>query len=127
VFPAGESVIGSVSDEPYRSKRENEEVRHSVTLTRPFALLDREITMEELIAYDPDYAKYLSQFAAKPLDAGIFVDWYDSVSFCRWLGQQSGMLENDQSYPDPESLGKEEYPREPIGELGSSELAIAFR
>lgn len=113
VFPAGESVIGSVSDEPYRSKRENEEVRHSVTLTRPFALLDREITMEELIAYDPDYAKYLSQFAAKPLDAGIFVDWYDSVSFCRWLGQQSGMLENDQSYPDPESLGKEEYPREP--------------
>ena len=53
VFPAGQSEIGSVSDEPDRQK---DEVRHSVTLTRPFALLDREITMEELIAYDPDYA-----------------------------------------------------------------------
>lgn len=113
VFPAGESVIGSVSDEPYRSLRENQEARHSVTLTRPFALLDREITMEELIAYDSDYSKNLKQYALKPSDAGIFVDWYNSVSFCRWLGQQSGMLESDQSYPDPESLGKEEYPREP--------------
>ena len=113
VFPAGESVIGSVSDEPYRGKRENEEVRHRVTLTRPFALLDREITMEELIAFDPDYAKYLKRNAADPLDAGIAADWYDSVAFCRWLGKQSGMMETDQSYSDPESLGKEEYPREP--------------
>jgi serine/threonine protein kinase/formylglycine-generating enzyme required for sulfatase activity len=111
VFPAGESVIGSVSDEPYRS--EIEEVRHSVKLTRPFALSDREITMEELIAFNPIYAKYSKRYAVSPLEAGTYVDWYDSVSFCRWLGQQSGILEIDQSYPDPESLGKEEYPREP--------------
>jgi serine/threonine protein kinase/formylglycine-generating enzyme required for sulfatase activity len=113
VFPAVESEIGSVSDEPYRSKRESEELRHRVTLTRPFALLDREITMEELIAFDPDYASYMIRFGANPLDAGVGADWYDSVSFCRWLGQQSGMSEADQSYSDPESLGQEEYPREP--------------
>jgi formylglycine-generating enzyme required for sulfatase activity len=104
-------VIGSVSDEPYRS--EIEEVRHSVKLTRPFALSDREITMEELIAFNPIYAKYSKRYAVSPLEAGTYVDWYDSVSFCRWLGQQSGILEIDQSYPDRESLGKEEYPREP--------------
>ena len=59
------------------------------------------------------FADYMNQFAAKPSDGGFAADWYDSVSFCRWLGQQSGMLETDQSYSDPESLAKEEYPREP--------------
>ena len=113
VFPAGGSEIGSVSDEPDRRKQENNEVRHSVTLTRPFALLDREITMEELIAFRPNYAGYMKQFAAKPSDGGFAADWYDSVSFCRWLGEQSGISEEDQSYSDPESLAKDDYPREP--------------
>ena len=53
VFPAGEYTIGSVDDEPDRQK---DEVRHAVKLTRPFALLDREITFEELIAFSPQYA-----------------------------------------------------------------------
>ena len=55
----------------------------------------------------------MQQFAAKPSDGGFGADWYDSVAFCRWLGEQSGMLEGDQSYAAPESLAKEEYPREP--------------
>lgn len=112
VFPAGESEIGSVSDEAVRGKETTNEVRHSVTLTRPFALLDREITMEELIAFIPGYADFMEQVAAKPSDAGFAVDWYDSVSFCRWLAEQSGMSESDQTYSDPESLAEEEYPRE---------------
>ena len=55
----------------------------------------------------------MQQYDAKPSDAGFAADWYDSVAFCRWLGEQSGMLEVDQSYADPESLANEEYPREP--------------
>ncbi len=113
VFPAGESEIGSVSDEPDRSKQQKDEDRRRVTLTRPFALLDREITMEELIAFEPDYVGYMKQFAAKRSDGGFGADWYDSVSFCRWLGKQTGILETDQSYSDPESLAKDDYPREP--------------
>ena len=34
-------------------------------------------------------------------------------SFSRWLGQQSGLPETDQSYADLESLDKETYPSEP--------------
>ena len=113
VFPPGESEIGSVNDEPDRSKQEGREVRHSVTLTRPFALLDREITMEELSAFEPSYAGYMKQLAAKPSDGGFAADWYDSVAFCRWLSTQSGIAEDGQSYASPESLSKEDYPREP--------------
>ena len=109
MFPAGDFRIGSLSDEPDRQK---DEVRHSVTLTRSFALLDREITAEELIAFSPMYAGVMQQFDAEPKDAGRGAHWFDSVSFCRWLSQQSGLSESDQSYADPESLDREHYPRE---------------
>ncbi len=113
VFPPGESTIGSVEDEPERSVKENQEQRHVVNLTRPYALLDRELTFEELIAFSPEYTEFMQQVKAQPADAGFGPDWYESVSFCRWLSRQSGLSESDQAYADPESLGKEEYPREP--------------
>jgi formylglycine-generating enzyme required for sulfatase activity/cellulose biosynthesis protein BcsQ len=109
VFPPGESMIGSANDEP---RRFSNEVRHRVRLTRPFALLDREITFEELIAFHPRYAGYMRQFDAKPEDAGSGANWYDAVSFSRWLGQQMGLAEGDQPYADPAALDKERYPRE---------------
>jgi formylglycine-generating enzyme required for sulfatase activity len=110
VFPAGDYAIGSIDDEPDWNK---DETRHTVKLTRPVAMLDREITFEELIAFAPGYAGIMQQFDAKLADAGFGADWYDSVGFCRWLGQQSGLSEADQCYANPESLDKERYPREP--------------
>jgi formylglycine-generating enzyme required for sulfatase activity len=84
-----------------------------VRLTRPFALLDREVTMEELIAFKPMYMGYMEQFKSQPADAGWAVHWYDSVAFCRWLGEQMGLAEGDQAHASPESLDVEQYPREP--------------
>jgi len=110
VFPAGESMVGPVNDEPGRLKNE---VRHLVRLTRLFALLDREITFEELIAFHLRYAGFMPQYDAKPEDAGFGADWYDAVGFCRWLGQQMGLAETDQPYGDPANVDKERYPREP--------------
>jgi formylglycine-generating enzyme required for sulfatase activity len=110
VFPRGEFTIGSVNDEPGRSK---DEVRHQVRLTRPFALLEREITFDELIAFQPMYTGFVRQYDAKPEDAGFGADWYDGVAFCRWLGQEMGLAESDQPYADPAKLDKERYPREP--------------
>ena len=110
VFPAGSYAIGSAADEPNRIKTE---VRHGVKLTRPYALLDREITMEELIAFSPQYSGFMKQYDAKPADGGFGADWYDSVGFCRWLGEQMGLSEGDQAYASPKSLDKGRYPREP--------------
>jgi formylglycine-generating enzyme required for sulfatase activity len=110
VFPPGEFTIGSVNDEPERRKNE---VRHRVWLTRPFALLDREITFDELIAFQSEYAVPMQQVDSKPENAGSVVDWYDAVRFCRWLGQQMGLAESDQPYADPARLDNGRYPREP--------------
>jgi formylglycine-generating enzyme required for sulfatase activity len=89
------------------------EVRHQITLTRPYAVLDREITFEELIAFSPaEYAEDMRQFDAKPADAGFGADWYNAVGFCRWLGQHLGLPDVDQSYAAPETLDKAKYPRE---------------
>ncbi len=109
VFPAGEYTIGAINDEPDRIKSET---RHPVKLTRPVAVLDREITFEELIDFSPKYTGFMQQYDAKPADAGFGADWYDSVGFCRWLGQQSGLSEADQCYANPESLNKAQHPRE---------------
>ena len=116
VFPPGESTIGSPEDEPARDKDDVREKRHPVKLTRPFAVLDREITMEELMAFKPMYVGFMQQFKARPDDGGFGADWYDSVGFCRWLGAQMGLPESDQAYGSPESLDKEKYPREPTPE-----------
>jgi serine/threonine protein kinase/formylglycine-generating enzyme required for sulfatase activity len=113
VFPPGKSLIGSVQDEPERSVQENQERRHEVNLTRPFALLDREVTFKELIAFSPDYAEFMQQFKAQPADAGFGAHWYESVRFCRWLSQQAELSESAQSYADPETLDKEKYARDP--------------
>ena len=110
VFPAGQFTIGSEADEPDRQKDEG---RHQVTLTRPFAILDRELTMEELIAYSPMFEQIRVQHDRQPTDAGFGATWYDAVAFCRWLGEQSGIAESDQAYSAPESLDEKEYPREP--------------
>ena len=111
VFPAGDYIIGSDTDDPVREK---DEARHLVRLTRPFAMLDREIAFEELIAFSPQYERFMAaQSDASSAVAGFGTDWYDSVRFCRWLGKQFGLAEADQPYASPESLDKNLYPREP--------------
>jgi hypothetical protein len=110
VFPQGEYLIGSQEAE---RKDQTNMMRHKVILTRPVALLDREITFEELIAFSPQYAEFIKQNRAVPYDAGYGADWYASVAFCRWLGQEMGLTETDQCYPDPETLDKKQNPRDP--------------
>jgi serine/threonine protein kinase/formylglycine-generating enzyme required for sulfatase activity len=111
VFPEGQYSIGSVEDEVDRLA--SNETRHTVTLTCPFALLDREITFEEMIAFSPRYAGFMQKLAAKPTDAVSGVDWYDAITFCRCLGKEMGLAESNQCYADPRTLDAEKYERDP--------------
>jgi serine/threonine protein kinase/formylglycine-generating enzyme required for sulfatase activity len=109
VFQPDQYTIGSVADEPDRMR---DETRHTVKLTRPFAVLDREITFDELITFAPRYVGFMQQYDARPGDAGFGMNWYDSVGYCRWLGDQLGLSEAEQAYADPEALDDWLYPRE---------------
>jgi formylglycine-generating enzyme required for sulfatase activity len=101
VFPAGEYTIGSPDDEPNRAP---DEVRHRARLTRPFAILNREVTFAELIAFNRERYEYLmGQMSQRPESSVAGVDWYDAVQFSRWLGTQYGLSESDQAYADPDS------------------------
>lgn len=112
VHPSGEFTISSVEDEAERDVKM--EARHTVTLTRPFALLDREITIEEITAFTPEYEGLVKVFGNAPNDAGFGMRWYDSVAFCRWLGSEMGLPETDQCYADPATLDEKQYPRDPV-------------
>jgi formylglycine-generating enzyme required for sulfatase activity len=109
VFPAGEYRIGSVEDDP---KRKRDETEHSVVLTRPFAILDREIRFDEIIAFSSQYEKFMKEFGVTAEASGFASNWYEAVSFCRWLGEEMGLPETDQAFVDPESMDPEKFPRE---------------
>ena len=110
VFQSGESFIGSSDDDPDRS---NDERRHSVTLTRAYAVLDREVRYEEMIAFSPvPYGEWLAEESRPSTDPCDGVHWYDAVAFCRWLGDQMQLQETEQAYSLPASLDTENYPRE---------------
>jgi formylglycine-generating enzyme required for sulfatase activity len=111
IYHKGLYEIGSVSDEEYRRKNE---LRHSVSLTRSFAILDREITFHELLLFDKGYKSLLGgEFGVMPHEVGFGSDWYDAVAFCRWIGMQNGIDESIQNYPSPDSLDQIKYPRDP--------------
>jgi formylglycine-generating enzyme required for sulfatase activity len=110
LFPEGEFQIGSPEDQPDRQKSETQ---HQVILTRSYAVLDRQITFEELVLFSDAYSGFMTQYDALPQHAGYGPDWYDAVAFSRWLGQAFGLAESEQCYVDPQTLPHNEYPRDP--------------
>ncbi|MFM8252474.1 MAG: protein kinase domain-containing protein [Planctomycetota bacterium] len=109
VVPPGEYQIGTTEDELVR---EADEGHIRVQLTRPFAILDREITTAELLAFTNDFLNSTQAAGRELSDAGGAINWYGTVGFCRWLGSHRGIPESDQAYAAPESVDADQYPRE---------------
>jgi formylglycine-generating enzyme required for sulfatase activity len=108
VFPPGEYFVITMSYQEYG--RELGNIRYPVRFSRPFAILDREITRGETIAYG---FLGLNSAPLPPSSAMAGPNWYDAVRFCRWLGQQIGLPEEQQPYPDPKALDPVTYPPDP--------------
>jgi serine/threonine protein kinase/formylglycine-generating enzyme required for sulfatase activity/SpoVK/Ycf46/Vps4 family AAA+-type ATPase len=108
VIPPGEYVIGSAESEETRN---DDEQAHTVRITYPFAILDREISFAEMEAFRPAFATMRSAIAgATPDHPAGGAAWYDAVRFCRWLTVQAGLDEADQAYLDPNSLDQAQSP-----------------
>lgn len=98
VFSPDEYQIGSPGQEP---KRDGDEIRHPVKITRAFAILNREITREEFEAFGATFPGY-EEKSKSPHHAMSGPNWYDAVRFCRWLTIQAGMSEQLQAYEVPQ-------------------------
>ena len=109
VIPPGDFEIGSPGNVP---GREADETRHTVQITRPFALLDREVTRAEFDA-SVGVSTHADQYGPSLQHPMLATSWYDSVRFCRWLTMQVGLSEDEQCYPDPKSLDSNVYPADP--------------
>lgn len=108
VIPPGQYTIGSPGDDRVR---ESDEPLNRVQLSRPVAILDREITRGEYEA-SGDSVGGIDQYSPTPEHPMVATSWYDSVQFCRWLTLQAGFSEADQAYPDPSKLSVSQYPRD---------------
>jgi formylglycine-generating enzyme required for sulfatase activity len=100
VFPAGEYQLGSAEGQ---TNQQFDEIRHTVKLTRAFALLDRELTFAECLMADPESEWKMEALEADPSDPVAGPTWYEAVEYCRWLGSQRGLQEAEQSYAAPDS------------------------
>lgn len=96
----GTFPMGSPENEPYRQRNEK---LHEVTLTRSFALCDRELTW----AQAEPFLK-AAGFDPREPDEPVAPDhpvnrlhYGDAVLFCRWLTTQAGRPESEQCYDDP--------------------------
>ena len=111
VFSPGKYILGSPEDEADHTPNER---HHEVEITRPFALSNREITWEQFNEFSTtpgwshhDYWEKQFGRALTLNEPAMGVNWFDAVSYCRWLTQQAGIADSDQCYGDPASLEKD--------------------
>ena len=103
VCPPGEFLMGSPTTE---TDRDNDERIHRVILSHPFALGVHEVTRTQFERYQRATGTDPKRSDADPSSPAVGVTWYNAVSYCRWLTNQSGLAESDQCYDDPVALEK---------------------
>ncbi len=84
-IPAGSFTMGSPESEP---GRDEDEIQHRVTLTRPFWMAETEVTQvqwSEVMGTEPSY--FASCGDRCPVE---LVSWYDAVTFANRLSRSSG-------------------------------------
>jgi formylglycine-generating enzyme required for sulfatase activity len=89
ILPPGRFIMGSPPDE--KRRQDNERRRH-VTLTRRVAISDREVTAEQ-------YARSLGKSpTSAPQAPAVRVNWYDAVAYCDWLSERAGLAKESRCY-----------------------------
>jgi serine/threonine protein kinase/formylglycine-generating enzyme required for sulfatase activity len=111
VFPAGTYEIGGASDE---LGFEPDERKRQVAISRSFAILNREVSFEELVSFSSYCGLLREHYGFTPTQAGTMICWYEAASFSRWLTRLRGLTDDEQAYDDPRAPHLTELPRDPI-------------
>ena len=121
VFPAAVYEIGCGPGEIDLYDSNDVTTKYRVEIKRPFAILDREITFDELGAvgdFDKEYFEDANDIVHKrkydPSTAAVIVPWYDCVKFCRALTVCFGLNDVDQAYPDADTMADQEFNSEKV-------------
>ncbi|MCA9257821.1 MAG: formylglycine-generating enzyme family protein [Planctomycetales bacterium] len=123
VFQPGIYEIGSWDD----FQRDGKELRHKITISRRFALLDREISFEELAACNRKHQQSMAMYTGNPATAGPGTMWYDSVKFCRWLTTQAGISGDSHAYDSADVLDVQQYPRDVVATWAPKDWPVPRR
>ncbi len=101
VFSPDTVEIGSPEDEEGNNAAEP---RRRITLTRPLAVSDREVSWGQWNPIDEGtHQNAWRQHFKKPsgLEYPAFgINWFEVVNYCRWLNQQEGIPPGEQRYAD---------------------------
>jgi formylglycine-generating enzyme required for sulfatase activity len=95
--------MGSPETEP---QRDLIEPRHVREINRSFAISAHEVTVAQYGKFAPDfdYARDVAEDEACPINR---VSWPQAAAYCRWLGEQEGIPEEQQCYPAGEGVDTE--------------------
>ena len=90
-IPAGEGQVGSPNGEEGRN--DDERPVHRVEIVQPYWLGAAPVTNAQYALFDPD--KTFHKWNGVPADElathpRVDINWYEAVSFCRWLATQPG-------------------------------------
>jgi formylglycine-generating enzyme required for sulfatase activity len=81
-FKAGQFTMGSPRDE---RRREGDEVLHEVRITRPFAMLDRPVSVGQLALFRAAMGQSIDTNDLSSATAAVDVSWLEAQQFCSWL------------------------------------------
>ncbi len=78
----GQYLMGSPESEVDRS---SDEIQHEVMVSG-FSISSHPITNKLYEAFDHNHSQRRDQYSDKDDQPAIYVNWYEAVMFCRWLG-----------------------------------------
>ncbi|HOD84247.1 MAG: Serine/threonine-protein kinase pkn1 [Planctomycetes bacterium ADurb.Bin126] len=86
-IPPGRFLMGSPEEEP---NRQNDELQHEVTISKPFYMGIYEVTQEQYAAVMGIEGWRQSQFRGRPRNPVEGVNWNDAAEFCKKLSAKTG-------------------------------------
>ncbi|TWU16727.1 bifunctional serine/threonine-protein kinase/formylglycine-generating enzyme family protein [Allorhodopirellula heiligendammensis] len=91
-----EFQMGSPGHEAFREHQR--EVSLKMRIPRSFAIGASEVTVEQFQRYNPA-ALYATEYTLGKECPITSISWFDAMSYCRWLSEQEGILEDQMCYP----------------------------